>query len=105
MIEALESALQYAGRDWCVLPCIDKAPLVRGGVHAATRDRSTIERWWHSWPQANVAVACGAPSGIVAVDIDAPSQVAELLDLQTLAASLAAVGISTAVTSKRSEIE
>ena len=83
----IETALQYAGRGWPVLPCRDKVPLVRGGVHAATRDRSTIERWWHSWPQANVAVACGAPSGIVAVDIDAPSQVPELLDLQALTAS------------------
>jgi len=59
---ALEAALQYAGRGWPVLPCRDKVPLVRGGVHAATRDLATIERWWHTWPQANVAVTCGAPS-------------------------------------------
>jgi hypothetical protein len=84
---ALEAALRYPGRGWSVLPCRDKVPLVRGGVHAATRDLRTIERWWHTWPQANVAIACGAPSGIVVVDIDAPSQVPELLDLQTLTAS------------------
>src|SRR5262249_23483152 len=66
MIEALESALQYAGRGWSVLPCRDKVPLVRGGVHAATRDLATIE-WWHTRPQANVAIACGAPSGMVYV--------------------------------------
>ena len=62
-------------------------PLVRSGVHAATRDLATIERWWHTWPQANVAIACGARSGIAVADIDAPSQVPELLDLQTLTAS------------------
>src|SRR5262245_60758345 len=84
---ALEATLQYAGHGWSVLPCRDKVPLVRGGVHAATRDLATIERWLHTWPQANVAIACGAPSGIVVVDIDDPSQVPELLDLQTLAAS------------------
>jgi hypothetical protein len=84
---ALEAALQYAGRGWSLLPCKDKVPLVRGGVHAATRDLATIERWWETWPWANVAIACGAPSGIVVVDIDAPSQVPELLDLQTLTAS------------------
>ena len=84
---ALEAALQYAGRGWSVLPCRDKVPLVRGGVHAATRDLATIERWWHTWPQANVAIACGAPSGIVAIDIDAPSQVPELFNLTTLCAS------------------
>src|SRR5262252_8609027 len=39
---ALEAALQYAGRGWSVLPCRDKVPLVRGGVHAATRDLATI---------------------------------------------------------------
>ena len=84
---ALEAALQYAGRGWSVLPCRDKVPLVRGGVHAATRDLATIERWWHTWPQANVAIACGAPSGIVAIDIDAPSQVPELFNLTTMCAS------------------
>jgi hypothetical protein len=87
MIEALESALQYAGRNWFVLPSIDKASLVSGGVHAATRDPATIERWWRTWPQADVAIACGAPSGVVVIDIDAPSQVPELLNLTTLCAS------------------
>jgi putative DNA primase/helicase len=86
-MSALEAALQYIGRGWSILPCRDKVPLVRGGVHAATRDLATIERWWHTWPQANVAIACGAPSGIVVIDIDAPSQVPELLNLTTLCAS------------------
>ena len=62
-------------------------PLVRGGVHAPTRDLATIERWWHTLPQANVAIACGAPSGVVVIDIDAPSQVPELLNRTTLCAS------------------
>jgi hypothetical protein len=84
---ALQAALQYVGRSWSVLPCRDKAPLVRGGVHAATRDRATIERWWHTWPRAHVAIACGAPSGIVVIDIDNPSQVTELLNPTTLCAS------------------
>jgi hypothetical protein len=87
MIEALESALQYAGRNWCVLPCKDKAPLVRGGVHAATRDRSTIERWWRTWPNAEIGIACGAPSGVVVIDIDSPAEVTELFNLTTLCAS------------------
>jgi hypothetical protein len=87
MAEAPESALQYAGRGWSVLPCRDKVPLVRGGVHAATRDLATIERWWHTWPQANVAIACGAPSGVVVIDIDAPAEVTELFNLTTLCAS------------------
>src|SRR5436190_17809511 len=84
---ALEAALQYAGRGWSVLPCRDKVPLVRGGVHAATRDRAAIERWWHRWPLADVAIACGAPSFIVVIDIDSPAEVPELLNLTTLCAS------------------
>ena len=40
---AREAALQYAGRGWPVLPCRDKVPLVRGGVHAGTRDLATID--------------------------------------------------------------
>ena len=83
----IETALQYAGRGWAVLPCKDKAPLVRGGVHSATRDPATIGRWWCRWPQAEIAIACGAPSGVVVIDIDVPAEVPELLDLQTLAAS------------------
>jgi hypothetical protein len=83
----LEIALQYAGRGWSVLPCKDKAPLVRGGVHAATRDRSTIERWWRTWPHAEIGIACGEPSGIVVIDIDTPAAVPELLRLPTLCAS------------------
>ena len=84
---ALQAALQYAGRGWSVLPCRDKVPLVRGGVHAATRDLATIERWWHTWPQANVAIACGTPSGVVVIDIDSPAEVTELFNLTTLCAS------------------
>jgi hypothetical protein len=87
VIDTLECALQYVGRGWCVLPCKDKAPLVRGGVHAATLDRSTIERWWRMWPHAEIGVACGAPSGIVVIDIDTPAAVPELLDLRTLSAT------------------
>jgi hypothetical protein len=82
-----EVALQYAGRGWPVLPCKDKAPLVRGGIHAATRDRSIVERWWRTWPHAEIGIACGAASGIVVIDIDTPAAVPALLDLPTLSAS------------------
>jgi Bifunctional DNA primase/polymerase, N-terminal len=39
------------------------------------------------WPQANVAVACGAASGVVVIDIDSPAEVTELFNLMTLCAS------------------
>ena len=29
-----------------------------------------VRQWWSQWPRANVAIVCGAVSGIVVVDID-----------------------------------
>lgn len=83
----LEAALEYAARGWSVFPihgmvsgrCTcgradcgspGKHPLVRNGVHAATTDAKNIRAWWGQWRQANVALATGAISGIVAIDLD-----------------------------------
>jgi Bifunctional DNA primase/polymerase, N-terminal len=83
----IESALQYSGRNWAVLPLTGKRPLIAGGVHAASRDPAIIEQWWRRWPHASIGVACGAASGIVVIDIDSPAEVPELLNLTTLCAS------------------
>jgi hypothetical protein len=83
----IESALQYAGRNWPVLPLTGKRPLIAGGVHGASRDPTIIEQWWRRWPHASIGIACGAPSGVVVIDIDVPSEVPELCNLQTLSAS------------------
>ena len=42
------------------------------GVKAATCDPATIQKWWKDKPEANVAIATGAVSGIVVLDIDSP---------------------------------
>lgn len=47
-----------------------KHPRVRGWPEAASTDPATLERWWDKWPDANVGLACGARSGVVALDID-----------------------------------
>jgi Bifunctional DNA primase/polymerase, N-terminal len=70
-----------------VLPLTGKRPLIAGGVHAASRDPTIIEQWWRRWPHASIGIACGAPSGVVVIDIDVPSEVPELCNLQTLSAS------------------
>lgn len=54
------------------------AQLVRRGVKDAATRRETVSRWWRTWPAANVAMACGAVSGIVVVDADGEAGVAEL---------------------------
>lgn len=66
---AAMAALHYATLGWCVFPCSGKEPLTAHGVKDASSDEATIRAWWSRWPDANVAVACGA-SGLVVVDID-----------------------------------
>lgn len=48
---------------------VGKHPRTMNGLKDATNDQAQIDRWWKSWPGANVGVACG-PSGIVVIDID-----------------------------------
>jgi Bifunctional DNA primase/polymerase, N-terminal/AAA domain/Primase C terminal 1 (PriCT-1) len=66
----LKAALGYAGRGWPVFPCNGKAPLTEHGFKDATIDVETIRAWWTKWPDANVAIATGAASGLVVLDVD-----------------------------------
>ncbi|HEX8559639.1 MAG TPA: bifunctional DNA primase/polymerase [Pyrinomonadaceae bacterium] len=85
----LEAALAYARRGWPVFPlhhpdphrgcsCIDalkcrspgKHPRTRKGLKDATTDPAQIRRWWEQYPLANVGLAMGRKSGLVAVDVD-----------------------------------
>ncbi len=56
----------------CGKPCKSpgKHPRVMRGLLEATDDASTVERWWRRWPDANVALATGARSGLVCIDVD-----------------------------------
>ena len=47
-----------------------KHPIVRHGVEDATTDRAVILHWWGRWPQANIGMATGRPSGLFVVDVD-----------------------------------
>lgn len=87
----LEYALRYAALGWSVFPCHSvkkdkkctcgspkckspgKHPLTSTGVNSATTDIKQIREWWTTWPMANIAVATGVISGIVAIDIDVRS--------------------------------
>jgi len=68
----LNDALCYASRGWPVFPCRrrGKEPLVPGGFKATTTDPATIRSWWRRWPDANIGLATGRPSGLIVLDVD-----------------------------------
>jgi len=68
----LEYALRYAKLGWKVFPCRprQKVPATLHGVRDATSNTAIIKGWWSDNPDANIAVACGEPSGIHVVDVD-----------------------------------
>ena len=87
----LSSAIEYATKGWQIIPlhayldgCCTcekpdcgspaKHPLTARGLHDATTDADTIERWWaETQGFANIGVVTGELSGLVVVDIDAKS--------------------------------
>ena len=68
------------GRDQCDSP--GKHPLTGHGLKDATTDEAAIEAWWDRWPWANVAVATGAVSGLVVLDVDGALGQESLDDLE-----------------------
>lgn len=48
-----------------------KHPRLRNGVHGATDDPAIVHEWSRTWPETNWGLACGEPSGVVVIDIDA----------------------------------
>ena len=47
-----------------------KHPRTQHGVHDATTDPAQIKDWWRDWPDANIGLAAGEPSGVVVIDVD-----------------------------------
>jgi hypothetical protein len=85
--DLLKAALSYAKYGWPVFPVhsardgrcscgnthcenVGKHPRTSHGVKDATTDRDTIRGWWRKWPNANIGVATGKPSGTVVLDSD-----------------------------------
>ena len=89
-IDLLQAALWYAReKGWAVFPChtVDengvcscrerercdnpgKHPRIKGWKEYATTDPDQIREWWKLWPDANIGLATGAASGVIALDVD-----------------------------------
>lgn len=66
----LEAARRYAGLGLHVIPLSGKIPIFDNWYDAATRDESTIAKWWAQNPASNVGIATGIKSNVFVVDID-----------------------------------
>jgi len=66
------ASLMLARHDVPVFPCAPggKQPLTTHGFHDATADGATVREWWRRWPDANLGIPTGTPSGVDVVDVD-----------------------------------
>jgi putative DNA primase/helicase len=85
----VDYALHLASLGFAVFPLRprDKRPLTRDGFKSASKDPAQIQQWWSQWPDANLAIATGAASGVFVVDEDAPGACDPLQLPPTLTAS------------------
>jgi putative DNA primase/helicase len=89
MSDQLSWALQYASLGMKVIPLhhieqngqcscgnlncgnsAGKHPIIKNWQNEASADPQTITNWWQQFPDANVGIATGAISGIIALDVD-----------------------------------
>lgn len=73
--EGLCSCIEHRIRRGDVDPVCDsvgKHPRLGRGVLEASREVAVVRDWWRRWPDANIGLATGEPSGIWVLDLDTP---------------------------------
>lgn len=84
---SLDDLYAFTDRGWAIFPCHSirngecscgqasctnrgKHPRTFNGVKGATSNREQVAAWREMWPDANWALATGAPSGVWVLDLD-----------------------------------
>lgn len=70
-VKPLDYALRYARRGWSLFPIralLKDRPLIKWSLFASANAIS-INRWWSTWPAANVGLDCGR-SRVCVLDVD-----------------------------------
>lgn len=49
-----------------------KHPRINEWQHDASRDSQQVDAWFTRWPDSNVGILTGEPSGVIVVDVDLP---------------------------------
>lgn len=69
-----EHALEYLERGWSIIPIKpgSKLPVIPSWrQYQKTKPTGDeVRRWWEQYPDANIALICGAISGVIVVDVD-----------------------------------
>jgi len=69
----IEAALEYLNQGYCVIPVKrDKKPYLMTWAEYQEKmpTASQVEKWWKTWPDANIGIVTGKVSNICVVDVD-----------------------------------
>jgi len=87
----IDAALSLSSTGIPIFPVkADKKPYIQSWQHKASADQATVKKWWKKWPEANIAILMGAPSGLVAVDVDVKNGINGYESLATIEAMFGA---------------
>ena len=79
-LHTIEAGRCSCGREDCSSP--GKHPRTLNGVKDASTNPDIIRHWWGRWPNANIGIATGEPSGFFVLDVDGEEGATSLRELE-----------------------